>query len=153
MVITTTRGLAPTQIAIMQPYFDAGLKELARVSGYPIAAIQTCSKFKRTHHFIVIVEAWEAMYQVMVTIFFEYCENGNYPTITTREVTELITIAIGKVMDEGDIPSVISSVLHELKQFTAFTEFIEKYSETNGTWKFWSQFVFILLDVHGTQLL
>ena len=97
MVITTTRGLAPTKIAIMKPYFDAGLKELVRVSGYPIAAIQTCSKFKRTHHFIV--EAWEAMYQVMVTNFLEYCENGNYPTITTIEVTELITIAIGTVMD------------------------------------------------------
>ena len=28
------------QIALMKPYFEAGLKELAQVSGYPVAAIQ-----------------------------------------------------------------------------------------------------------------
>ncbi len=57
------------QIALMKPYFDAGLKELAKVSGYSVAAIQACSKFKKTHYFIV--EVWEAMYQTMVTKYFE----------------------------------------------------------------------------------
>ncbi len=39
----------------MKPYFEAGLKELARVSGYPVR------KFKRT-----LLEAWEPIYQVMM---------------------------------------------------------------------------------------
>ena len=31
------------QIALMKPYFDAGLRELARAAGYPVATIQSCS--------------------------------------------------------------------------------------------------------------
>ena len=47
----------------MKPYCDAGLKELAWAAGYPLAAIHSCSPFKRTHQFIV--ELWEALYRVM----------------------------------------------------------------------------------------
>ena len=39
------------QSAIMKPYFDAGLKDLAKVAGYPVASIQACGQFKRTHLF------------------------------------------------------------------------------------------------------
>ena len=57
------------QKAIMKPYFDAGLKELAKTAGYPTTAIQACSQFKRTHHFIM--EASEAIYQVMLHMYLE----------------------------------------------------------------------------------
>ena len=43
----------------MQAHFDAGLKELAQAAGYPVASIQSCSKFKRTYCFIL--EVWEAL--------------------------------------------------------------------------------------------
>ena len=56
--------LKNVQNALIKPYFDMGLKELARVSGYPVAAIQACSQFKRTHHFLI--EAWQALYLVML---------------------------------------------------------------------------------------
>ena len=55
------------QSAIIKPYFDAGLKDLAKAAGYPVASIQACGQFKRTHHFLV--EVWEAMYRVMITIY------------------------------------------------------------------------------------
>ena len=35
------------------PYFHAGLRDLAGASGYPTEAIQNCSKFKRTHCFLL----------------------------------------------------------------------------------------------------
>lgn len=57
------------QSALMKPYFDAGLKSLAEAAGYPVAAIRSCSQFKRTHHFIL--EAWEALYQVMLAKFLK----------------------------------------------------------------------------------
>ena len=41
------------QKALMKPYYDAGLKELARAAGYPLTAIHSCSQFKRTHQFIL----------------------------------------------------------------------------------------------------
>ena len=52
------------QSALIKPYFDAGLKTLAEACGYPIAAIQNCTQFKRTHHFIM--ESWEALYRAML---------------------------------------------------------------------------------------
>ena len=61
--------LANFQKALVKPYFDAGLKELAKATGYPITAIQACSQFKRTHCFLM--EAWEAMFQVMLRMYLE----------------------------------------------------------------------------------
>ena len=55
------------QIALMKPYFDAGLKSMAEAAKYPVAAIQTCSQFKRTHYFIL--EAWEAIYRAMLSTY------------------------------------------------------------------------------------
>ena len=60
----------------MKPYFDADLKELADSWVYPIAAIQTCSQFKRTHLFIM--EVWEALFQVML---HSYLEEADYDPI------------------------------------------------------------------------
>ena len=57
------------QIALMKAYFDVGLKDLAHAAGYPVQAIQTCSKFKRTHYFLL--EAWEALYRNMLKLFLE----------------------------------------------------------------------------------
>ena len=34
------------QLALMKPYFDAGLKSLAKAASYPLAAIQSCGQFK-----------------------------------------------------------------------------------------------------------
>ena len=57
------------QHALMKPYFDARLKELAKVAGYPIAAIKSCGQFKRTHHFIM--ERWEAVYRSILSTYFQ----------------------------------------------------------------------------------
>ena len=56
------------QHAIMKPYFDVGLKGLAKVVGYHIAAIKSCEQFKRTHHFIM--EVWEAVYINILSTFY-----------------------------------------------------------------------------------
>lgn len=63
------------QSALVKPYFDAGLKALAEACGYPVAAIQNCSQFKRTHYFIM--ESWEAMYFAMLESFIEVSEESN----------------------------------------------------------------------------
>jgi len=55
--------------ALMKPYFDAGLKSLAQAAGYPLAAIQSCGQFKRTHNFLL--EAWESVYRAMLALFLE----------------------------------------------------------------------------------
>lgn len=42
------------KLCIMKPFFEAGLKDvLAIASGYPSQSILSCSKFKRTHRFLM----------------------------------------------------------------------------------------------------
>ena len=56
------------QIVLMKPCFDAGLKSLAEAAGYPVAAIRSCSQFKRTQHFVLVV--WEATYRAALLVLF-----------------------------------------------------------------------------------
>ncbi len=55
------------ELPVPKAYFDAGLKSLAQAAGYPIAQIQHCAQFKRTHHFLL--EVWEAAYCTMLSSF------------------------------------------------------------------------------------
>ena len=68
------------QIALMKPYFDAGLKALAEACDYPPTAIKNCSQFKRTHYSKFIMEAWElGHYRTMVIKYIE--SRDNYTTL------------------------------------------------------------------------
>lgn len=78
------------QIALMKPYFDAGIKQLAQAAGYPTVAIQNCSQFKRTHRFIL--EAWESLFRTMVEKHLETLETSEY-TVNTDLITQAITTA------------------------------------------------------------
>ena len=53
------------QEVLFKIYFDAGLSELAKSSGYLPNSVG--SNFKRTHHFLL--EVWESLYRHFVTIF------------------------------------------------------------------------------------
>ena len=57
------------QLPLMKAYYDSGLKALAKTCGYPLASIQSCGQFKRTHQFIL--EVWEAMYRAMLETFLD----------------------------------------------------------------------------------
>jgi len=57
------------QIALMKPYFNAGLKHIAQAAGYPTKQLEKCSQFKRTH--IFLLEVYEAMYRVMLESFIK----------------------------------------------------------------------------------
>ena len=48
----------------MKVYFNVGLNDLAKSSGYPVAAIQASSQCKRTHAFIL--EAWKALFRAFL---------------------------------------------------------------------------------------
>ena len=72
------------QCAIMKAYFDVGLKDPAKLSGYPVAGIQACSQFKRMHMFLL--EAWEAFFRVILQ---KHWESDPSATLISREVTGL----------------------------------------------------------------
>ena len=119
------------QKAIMKPYFDAGLKELAKTAGYPTTAIQACSQFKRTHHFIM--EAWVAIYQVMLHM---YLENTSHP----------IAESVKQQLLDNHSPQSIHTMIATLQMslssdYKHFIEYLQIKSEDNDNWKFWTQFV------------
>lgn len=66
------------QPALMKLCFDAGLKHLAKAAGYPVASIQACGQFKRTHNFLL--EVWEAMYRAMILIFIKVKQGESHTT-------------------------------------------------------------------------
>ena len=130
------------QLALMKPYFDAGLKSLAEACGYPVHAIKQCSQFKKTHHFIL--ECWEAIYTVMLTKFLESSEMTE--TLMTRLMDDILDL----VSEEGDnefrlrLGASVTGLMQSASfSFDKFWIFIEKMCHSDETWKFWVQFVFV----------
>ena len=125
------------QTAIMEPYFDAGLKDLAKAAGYPVASIQTCGQFKRTHHFLL--EAWEALYRLMISMFLK---QGESPI--TEDPLEAISkqILANKANFNSETLHKILSETQSPQQFDEFKKFIQELARTDSTWRFWIQFVF-----------
>ena len=113
-----------------------GLKELAHVSGYPVAAIQACSQFKCTHHFLI--EAWQAFYLVMLQRFIEGTtdEGGSFTSFIQSVSLHLkssdFLAKLTKLREDwGD------STYH-----TSFHSFLNEMEDKNNNWKFWTRFVF-----------
>ena len=58
------------QPVLSKVYFDIGLKQLAKASGFrgeTLTSLQKCSHFKKTHNFIF--QSWKAMYMHMLQLF------------------------------------------------------------------------------------
>ena len=126
------------QKPLMKAYFDAGLKALARTSGYPVPAIQSSSQFKRSHQFIL--EAWEAVYRAMLTQFVR-----NSPTLS-----DSILHRIKDYLQSPHTENFHNDFNHHLQMineeathfFTEFKCFIQERARNDDTWRFWVQFVF-----------
>ena len=115
------------QKALMKPYFDSGLKAMAQKAGYPLAAIQTCSQFERTHHFIL--EMWEAIYRVMLLKYEE--QNPTMSFVTGADILAIST---------DNFPLTFHHHLHQTSlkydcYFEGFQEFIQKIARMDSTWR------------------
>lgn len=130
------------QCALMKPYFDAGLKTLAKSAGYPAASIQSCGQFKRTHRFIV--EVWEATYRSMISTFLH---SSAHAQISGEQLLEKVS----HLLQATSISSVsfserFSTMLSELNAlpdtYSNFQTFLQEMANSDDTWRFWIQFVF-----------
>lgn len=128
------------QDALMKPYYDAGLNALAKASGYPLAAIKSCSQFKRTHKFLL--EAWEVVYWVMLTQFLTSIASDDQTD--EQSITELISQAILSIQFHKDFMKVLNERLAGMNTscFQQLKSFIQRQAKADDTWRFWAQFVF-----------
>ena len=122
------------QSALMKPYFDAGLKHLAKGAGYPVSSIQTCGQFKRTHQFLL--EVWEGLYRSIMSVFIQ--TEQDCPEALKSLADKIIA---SKTCDTETVHMIISETQH-LFSFDRFKAFIQQLARTDSTWTFWVQFVF-----------
>ena len=66
-------------------------------SGYPLASIKSCTQFKQTHRFLL--EAWEAVYWVMLTKFLAYFAPDDKKC--DQSITEFITQTILSIQSQS----------------------------------------------------
>lgn len=141
------------QHALMKPYFDAGLKNMAQAVGYPTQQIESCSQFKRTHDFIL--EGWEATYRDMISVFLKH----KYSKI---QDTSKLQLEFNKFFQSKDMsarkPGEFLELNEELDKMSAatlkeFTKFIQQMAITDKTWQFWTQFVFNDAMAHNYDFL
>ncbi len=133
------------QHVLMKAYYDAGLKSLAKASGYPLNAIQSCGQFKRTHYFLL--EAWEALYRVMLTKFFDHCDAEKQ---LQQPLLASIDDSIFSIIPPHSQVEFIRTFREKLDSITIslqgcflkFKTFLQKQARTDDTWRFWIQFVF-----------
>ena len=108
------RMLKNFQNALIKPYFHMGLKELARVSGYPVAAIQACSQFKCTHHFLI--EAWQVLYLVMLQ---RYIEPKREEGMSFLELTQISSL----YLKSSDFVATLTQLRERLKESMYHSKF------------------------------
>ena len=127
------------QVALMKPYFHMGLKELARAAGYPVAAIQSCSQFKRTHYFVI--EIWQALYLVMLQWFIDADMQQGNPSSYYTDIVQNATLHL----KSSDFVVKLNQLRNQLQQsayYDKFNSFIDAMACKGPNWKFWKQFVF-----------
>ena len=126
----------------MKPYFDAGLKVLAKAVGYPLVAIQSSSQFQKSHNFIL--GAWEAMYRVLLQCYMEG-KDAQYTSTSSCllcDITKYLQSPGEANLSQALIQQLLSFRKNFSKHFKEFQSFVQNLARTDDTCRFWIQFVF-----------
>lgn len=125
------------QEVLMKVYFDAGLSDLAKASGYQTNTV--ASNFKRNHFFLL--EAWESLYNHFLSLFLSEKAPTDFLEFVTGWVRSFPT-SQNQQDASRNLQQLISEVVEKYKNFTEdFFLFMEDQSQLNKTWKFWKQFL------------
>jgi len=126
------------QPILIKVYYSAGLRELAKNSGYhgaTLKSVEHCSSFKRTHYFLL--QAWEALYREMLHVYIV-----NSGSKITADTSCILLTGIQMSSSPKHVMQRISELIEDNQTNEEFMKFVTQRSETDKTWKFWTQFVF-----------
>ena len=126
------------QPILMKIYYSAGLREMAKNSGYhgtTLKSVEQCSNLKRTHYFLL--QTWEALYREMLHAYIVYTGT----TITT-DANSILLASIQTKKSPNSVLQRISKLVEDSQTDEDFRKFIKQMSDNDKTWKFWAQFVF-----------
>jgi len=125
------------QPVIMKMYYHAGLRDLAKMSGFQgatLTSLENCSHFKRTHQFLL--QVWEALYREM---FRAYTTNSNLGNVIDS-AKYIISSAVKEKQTTDHLAERITGLLQDSCIYDNFLDFIQQ--QVDDTWRFWAQFVF-----------
>ena len=125
------------QEVLLKIYFDAGLSELVKASGYLPNSIG--SNFKRTHRFLL--ETWESLYRHFLSVFLSQQAPSDFITHVAQQIK-----TSPSTQDQVKIHKNLQQLLEDLsgkyKDLQQdFTRFMEENASSNKTRRFWKQFV------------
>ena len=124
------------QEVLLKIYFDAGLSELAKASGYQSIG----SNFKRTHKFLL--ETWESLYRHFLSLFMSNQAPSDFLEYASEWIKSFPT-AQDQKRTHRNLKQMLEDLSEKYEDFQQdFTKFMEVQASVNKTWKFWFQFVF-----------
>lgn len=128
---------------MVKPYADAGLLNLAKVSGYraeTLTSLRNCSNFRRSHLFFL--QCFEAIYQYFLDLFFKGLDAQESDKIKTQ-ICELLD-RFHKIANESDLSefrSKISSTKPECFLHSQFSQYLSTLEKQHDCYKFWKGFL------------
>ena len=125
------------QEVLFKVYFDGGLREVAKQPGYSdgiLNSIGGCSKFKRSHEFIL--KAWEA---ILRTFLAHFVTNNSVAREVAQQIKEIL--AVEPTDNEPSATSLFALMLgvceDEGKIMGEFREYMSRLSAQDDTCKLW----------------
>ena len=121
------------QEVLIKVYFDGGLSELAKASGYLPRSIGT--NFKRTHRFFL--ESWEALFRVLMRFYV----SKRSPHDILQQVSALITNFPQPVPQQTahrNLKEMMETIKEKTSDNQRFQSYINVESIKNPTLKFWA---------------
>ena len=123
------------QEVLLKIYLDAGLRDLAKASGYQPNSVD--SNFKRTHHFLL--EAWESIYRFFLSQFL----SKKAPPDFLRYSADWINSFPSSQNQESAFRNLNEMITDITEKYSGFQDqFLGLTEKESGKNKFWLQFVF-----------
>ena len=126
------------QEVLLKIYFDAGLRDLAKASGYQPNSIG--SNFTRTHHFLL--EVWKSIYRLLLSLFL----SDEAPPDFLKNASDWIKCFPSSERQDSTFRNLDEMIQDISEKYTGFqdqfTKLTERETEHHETYKFWLQFVF-----------
>ena len=124
----------------MKVYYSAGLEQLAKCSGYrgqTLLSLKGCTNFKRTHCFLL--HAWEALYREMLHAYFMHKDQHNI----LEAAKCILSAAVQQSRSPEEVMKRIGELIDDTEMHGKVVDFVEQRAQSDDTWKFWKQFVFV----------
>ena len=127
------------QPVLMKAWYHAGLKDIARATGYraeTLKSLKNCSHFVRTHSFLI--QVWEALYLELISAFLS--AKPQFHDIKAKLQCLLHQHRNGS--SPVELLSHVQELVSETTIMNEFNTFITAQSEADDTWKLWTNYVF-----------